>query len=336
MARVAVIGLGYWGPNLLRAFNNLNVLSGAFDQDIKKVRKYAENPAYNGVFFDTDWEKCLGRSDVDGVVIATPPDSHYNMAMKALEVGKHVFIEKPMTLKVNESEKILAAARAANRVILVGHIFLYSPEIIKLKELMDKPEFGDIYYVYTQRLNLGKIQSPANVIQDLAPHDLSIINYLVESKCIAAQAFGKAHILETEDVAFLNLKYKNGVIAHLHLSWLDPLKVRNTVVVGAKQMIVCDSGAKKIELYNKRVNIDKRQQVSNRSYADHLMSYKYGDVISPYIDNCEPMMEECRDFLNCIDKGTEPVAHGKLGVDVVKILTALQRSVEENGKWMNV
>lgn len=336
MARIVVIGLGYWGPNLLRTFNNLDVLLAAFDQDIKKVKKFAENPVYNGVFFDTDWEKCLGKPDVDGVVIATPPDTHYDIAMKVLEAGKHVFIEKPMTLKVKESEKIIATAQATNRVVLVGHIFLYSPEIIKLKELISKTAFGDVYYVYTQRLNLGKIQSSANVIQDLAPHDLSIINYLIDSKCIAAQAFGKAHILETEDVAFLNLKYENGIIAHLHLSWLDPLKIRNTVLVGTKQMVVCDSGSKKIELYNKRVNIDKRQHISNRSYADHLMSYKYGDVISPYIDNYEPMMEECKDFINCIDKGTEPIAHGKLGVDVVKILAALQKSLKENGKWVNV
>jgi predicted dehydrogenase len=336
MARVAVVGLGYWGPNLLRTFNNLDALAGAFDQDYKKVNKFAKDPAYSEVFFDTDWERCLGRSDVDGVVIATPPDTHYNIAMKALLAGKHVFVEKPMTLKVHEAEKILQRARDVNRVVLVGHIFLYSPEIIKLKELVDKPAFGDIYYVYTQRLNLGKIQSPANVIQDLAPHDISIIDYLIDSRCVEAQAFGKAHILETEDVAFLNLKYENGVIAHLHLSWLDPLKVRNTVVVGTKQMIVCDSAAKKIELYNKRVNINKRQHVSNQSYADHLMSYKYGDVISPYIDNYEPMAEECKDFLRCMDEGLEPVAHGSLGVEVVKVLTALQKSVKGSGKWVSV
>lgn len=336
MAKVVVVGLGYWGPNLLRSFNNLNVLTGAFDFDSRKIKTFVKNPAYSGVFFDTEWEKCLGRSDVNGVVIATPPDTHYKIAMKALRAGKHVFIEKPMTLDVKQAEKILECADKLKLVVLIGHIFLYSPEMIKLKELISKPAFGDIHYIYTQRLNLGKIQSPANVIQDLAPHDISILDHITNSKCKEVQAFGQAHILDTEDVAFVNLKYDNGIVAHLHLSWLDPLKVRNMIVVGTKQMIVCDSGMKKIELYNKRVDIEKRQYVSNRSYADHLMSYKYGDVISPYIDNYEPLMEECKDFLNAIDNDVEPTANGKLGVEVVKVLVALQKSVKGDGKWVKV
>lgn len=336
MARIVIVGLGYWGPNLLRSFNRLNVLAGAFDLDSKKIKRFIKDPVYNNVFFDTNWEKCLGRSDVDGVVISTPPDTHYKIAMKSLKAGKHIFIEKPMTLEVKQAEKILKCAHELNRIVLVGHIFLYSPEIIKLKELVSKSAFGDIHYIYTQRLNLGKIQSPANVIQDLAPHDISILDYLINDKCVEVQAFGKAHILDTEDVAFINFKYANGVMAHLHLSWLDPLKIRNTIVVGTKQMAVCDSVTKKLELYNKQVNITKRQCVSNKTYADHLMNYKYGDVIYPYIDNYEPLIEECKDFLNSINNNTEPVANGKLGVEVVKVLVALQKSVKGDGKWVKV
>lgn len=336
MARVAIVGLGYWGPNLLRTFDNLNSVAAAFDLDRKKVAKFAENPIYKGIHFDTDWEKCLGRNDVDGIVIATPPDTHYNIAMHAMLAGKHVFIEKPMTLSVEESEKIVRRAVDVKKIVLVGHIFLYSPEILKLKEIITKKTFGRIQYIYTQRLNLGKIQSPANVIQDLAPHDISIIDYLLDSRCKKVQAFGKAHVIDTEDVAFINMEYENGVICNSHLSWLDPFKLRNIVVVGANQMVSCDSGSKKITLYNKRVDINKRQKITNKSYADHLMNYEYGDVISPYIQNYEPMMAECEEFLNCIDNDARPISDENIGLSVVKTLDAMQRSLKGNGKWVNV
>lgn len=336
MAKVAVVGLGYWGPNLLRTFNNLGALAAAFDLDSKKINKFAKDPAYKDIFFSTDWEKCLGRNDVSGIVVATPPNTHYRIAYNALLAGKHVFIEKPMTLDPAESEKLLGLAKTCKKIILVGHIFLYSPEIIKLKEIISKPTFGDVHYIYTQRLNLGKIQSPANVIQDLAPHDISIIDYLLDSKCKQVQTFAKSHVIDTEDVAFINMEYENGVICNLHLSWLDPFKVRNIVVVGTKQMVACDSGEMKIELYNKRVDIEKRQDISNKSYADHLMNYKYGDITIPYIQSYEPMAAECKDFLDCIDKNKEPLSSGHLGLSVVKALDAMQKSLEENGKWVTI
>jgi len=335
MARVAIIGLGYWGPNLLRTFNNLDALAGAFDLDDKKVRKFAKDPAYNGVFFDTDWEKCLGRSDVDGMVIATPPDTHYKIAMTALEAGKHLFIEKPMTLDVKQAEKIIEQANASQRVVLVGHIFLYSSEIIKLKSIISSKKFGDVQYIYTQRLNLGKVQSPANVIEDLAPHDISILNYLLDSTCTEAQVTAKSHLIDTEDVAFINLKYGD-VLCNLHLSWLDPLKVRNTVIVGTKQMAVCDSMEKSIHLYNKSVNVEKMESEMSESYSNYLMTYMYGDVLIPHIESSEPMKAECKEFLDCIDNKTTPLADGVLGLQVVRTLHAMQKSLKGNGKWVTV
>lgn len=336
MARVALVGLGYWGPNLLRTFNNLNALAAAFDLDAKNIKKLAKDPVYKHIYFDTEWQKCLGRDDVDGIVVATPPNTHFDIAKESILGGKHVFIEKPMTLDVKEAEELVELAKKHNKIILVGHIFLYSPEIIKLKEIVQKKSFGEIQYIYTRRLNLGKIQSPANVIQDLAPHDISILDYILESKCRRVQSFAKAHVIDTEDVAFINMEYENGVICHAHLSWLDPLKLRDIVVVGTKQMVICESGRQKIKLYNKKVDIDKRQHLTNQSYADHLMNYEFGDVISPYIQSYEPMAAECQEFLNCIDKNNRPLSDEHMGLSVVKTLDAMQKSLKGNGKWVNI
>lgn len=333
--KVVVVGLGCWGPNLLRTFNSLDALIGAFDLDDKKLEKFSKDHTYKHVFFDTDWTKCLGKSDVSGIVVATPPDTHYNIAMKAIEAGKHVFIEKPMVLDIKQAEEILNFAKKQNKIIMVGHIFLYSPEIIKLKEIINSKDFGNTLYVYVKRLNLGKIQSPANVIEDLAPHDISILNYLLDTHCNKVQVFGKAHIIDTEDVAFINMYYGN-VLCNLHLSWLDPLKVRDMVIVGTKQMAVCDSMNKVISLYNKYVDVKKVDSVSSESYANHLMSYKYGDITIPYINICEPMVVECEEFLRCIRVNEQPLSDGELGVSVVKTLSAMQKSLRGGEKWVKV
>lgn len=334
--KLALVGLGYWGPNLLRVFNNLNVVKAAFDVNEKRIRKFGSDPVYKGIYFDTDWERCLGRKDINAVAIATPPDTHHKFAMEALRNNKHLFIEKPMTLNSKEAEEIVELANKKDKIILVGHIFLYSPEIIKLKEIINSEDFGDIHYAYIQRLNLGKIQSPANVIEDLAPHDISILNYLFDSSCKKVQTNATSHVIDSEDVAFINMEYDNGVTAHLHLSWLDPLKVRKTVIVGTKQMVVCDSGTKQIEVYNKGIDIEERKEISNLSYARHLMSYRYGDVVIPYIDSAEPMMVECQEFVDCVNEKKKPLASGEMGLEVVKTLEAMQRSLRKEQKWETI
>jgi predicted dehydrogenase len=334
--KLSVIGLGYWGPNLLRNANNIGVLHSAVDLDEEKLLKFVNDPVYKEVIFSTDYKYLLEDKDVDGVIIATPPNTHYKIAIDALNHGKHVFLEKPMTLDVNEANEILLLANKLGLVLSVGHIFLYSPEIIKLKEIINRPDFGKIHYAYIQRLNLGKIQSPANVIEDLAPHDISIIDYLFDSECDSVSAFGTNHVIDTEDVAFINMKYKNGTTAHLHLSWLDPLKIRKTVVVGSKQMVVCESGEKKIEIYNMGIDVKERSETSNLSYADHLMSYRYGDMVVPYINNKEPMRDELLDFVNSIKNNTMPIASGNIGFNVVKVLSAMQTSLKNSGAWIEV
>ena len=334
---LVLVGLGYWGPNLLRVFNSLGTIQVAVDQDASKLERFEKDPVYRDIEFSTDWRYFVDYPGIDGFIIATPPDTHYDIALTALQHGKHVFVEKPMTLEPFQAEELVRVAKEVDRVLMVGHIFLYSPEIIKLKEVIQSEDFGDILYTYVQRLNLGQIQAPANVIEDLAPHDISILNYILDDKCTEVLATAKSHVIDdVADVAFINMKFSKGTMAHLHLSWLDPLKVRNTVVVGTKQMVVCDSGSKKIEIYNKGVDIGERKHLSNMSYARHLLSYKYGDVISPYIDGTEPMMTEAKEFISCALNSRQPLASGELGLDVVLTLGAMQRSLERGQVWEKV
>lgn len=332
---LVLVGLGYWGPNLLRTFNSLGVLKAAFDISSNKLEKFKRDSTYSNIIFGTDWSVGL-TSTIDGVIIATPPNTHYEIAIKAIKSGKHVFIEKPLTLNIDEANSIVYEANKRNLIVFVGHIFLYSPEIIKLKEIINRDEFGDVRYVYTQRLNLGQIQSPANVVEDLAPHDISILNYLLDDECNEVLTVAKNHVANTEDVAFISMKFKTGILAHLHLSWLDPLKVRNTVVVGLKQMVVCDSMSKKIEIYNKSVDLGELHNDGNISFARHLMTYRYGDVILPYIDNHEPLLTEAKEFLRCIETKEKPLACGELGVNVVKVLMAMQKSLKEGQIWQKI
>ena len=335
--KVALVGLGYWGPNLFRTFFNMGVLAGAFDLNEKVLKYFADNKQYRDVFFETDWERCLGRADVDGVVIATPPHTHHEIAKKCLEEGKHVFIEKPMTLDIKEAEELHSIAEGLGKIIMVGHIFLYSPEILKLKEIICTEEFGKIYCIYTKRLNLGKIQSPANVIEDLAPHDISILDYLLDSTCSEVQVFAKSHITgRSEDVAFINMRYNGGPICNLHLSWLDPLKVRNLVVVGEHQMAVCNSNPKEITLYNKSVDLKTEEMKASKSFAAHMMVYKYGDAVIPYIENYEPMRKECEAFMEAMETGIPPLASSEVGVNVVRTLNAMQTSLKNDGEWVKV
>ena len=333
--KLAHVGLGYWGPNLLRNWNNLGVLSAAFEIDINNLKKYATSPVYRDVFFDTNWELCLGRSDIDAVSIATPPHTHYDLAKAALLNDKHVYVEKPMTLKSEHAEELVKLAEERDLILMVGHTFLYSPEILKMKEIISGEDFGQLLYIYTNRLNLGKIQSPANVIEDLAPHDFSIFDFLTDAPCDKIQAFATNHILDSEDIAFVNAKYENGTTAHMHLSWLDPLKVRRLVAVGSKKMAVCDSlSENKIAVYDKGVDLQLVEDQASGDYSRHLLSYRYGDVLLRHIDVYEPLAEMCTAFVHSVADEAPPLSDGHSGVRVVRSLTAAQESMKKEGLWV--
>jgi predicted dehydrogenase len=334
--KIVQVGCGIWGKNLLRTLNSLNVLSGVFDLDKESLINFTKQKIYRGVYFDTDWEKCLDRDEVKGVVIATPPKNHFEIAMKALQHDKHIFVEKPIATSLEEAEAIVKYAKSKNLIVMVGHIFLYAPEILKLKEIINSEAFGKVHYVYTQRLNLGQIQS-CGVLSDLLPHDISIIDFLLDRTCNSVSAFGMKNVLtNVEDVAFVIMDYGDDIKAHLHLSWLDPHKVRSTVVVGDKQMAVCDSINKTIAIYNKTVDLSKLQSETSLDYSRHLLSYKYGDVVYPYIETWEPLVKECQEFISCIEENRQPLSNGDVGVNVVKVLVAAQKSLSDNGWWKKV
>lgn len=331
--KLALIGLGYWGPNLLRNFVKLNVLAAAFDLDESKVKKYATNLTYQHVFFDTNWERCLGRKDVDAVVIATPPKTHYEIAMKALDANKHIFVEKPMTINVKDAESILSLAEKKNLIVMVGHIFLYTPEVRKIKEIIDSGELGEIQYIHASRLNLGKFQK-ANVVADLAPHDISIFNYLMGNnvKKVFAQGYGFIN-KKVVEVAFVIFEYECSTTCHLHLSWLDPKKCRTTTIVGTKRMLVYDMLAEeKIKVYDKGVDFDGS---ANIGYGEYLLSYRHGDVWSPSTKVWEPLGLECEHFIECVEEKKTPLTDGVNGLDVVRGLSAALESLC-TGEWVNV
>ncbi|MEA3497424.1 MAG: Gfo/Idh/MocA family oxidoreductase [Campylobacterota bacterium] len=331
--KLCQVGLGYWGRNLLRNLSALGHLAVAYDLNEKTVDKYRKDSVYRDIKFGTNYTECLDRLDINGVVIATPPDSHYQIALMCLNKGKHVFVEKPLTLLPKESKALVRLAKEKNLVLSVGHIFLYSPEIIKLKEVINSEAFGAVKYIYTQRLNLGKIQE-CGVVFDLAAHDISIVDYLLDDYCVETKVSAKSHIIAgVEDVAFISMNYSKGTFCNLHLSWLDPSKIRNLTVVGDKQMAVCDSTNKKVDVYNSSVDIMERSKTSNESFGSHLLSYSYGDVISKYIENTEPMKLELEDFVSCIKTGEIPVANGDVGSSVVRVMDAMKSSMMKDSGW---
>ncbi len=327
--KAALVGLGYWGPNLLRVLNKLGVLSAAFDLDYGKVKPFQSDPVYRGIYFDTDWRNCLGRKDVDSVFIATPPSSHYDIAKAALYAHKNVFIEKPMTLDVGEAKKIFELAENFKKVLMIGHIFLYVPEVIKIKEVIDSGELGDIVYIHASRLNLGKFQK-SNVISDLAPHDISIFNYLLDDEVKRVHTNGYGFInKDIVEVAKITFEYKKGAVADLHLSWLDPRKKRVTTIVGTKKMLVYNMLAEeKIKVYDKGVDA-----LDTSEYGAYLLAYRHGNVYSPFIESWEPLQKECEHFIECVNMKKPPLTDGKNGVEVVKILKAALESLE-TGEWV--
>jgi len=336
--KIGVIGAGYWGPNLIRNLFELGVLEIICDKSEKALNKVKKLPHAYNIKLTKNVDELL-QSKLDALVISTPPDTHYELAKKALLANKHIFVEKPLTLDSGEASELIELAEKRGLVLMVGHTFLYSPDIKLLRNIINDEEFGNIYYMYSRRLNLGKIQSSANVVQDLAPHDISIFQYLLGKKCESVQAYGSSYILgNVEEVVFVNLMYEGSIMVNLHLSWIDPLKVRELVVVGSKQMVKCDSLSKRINLYNKGVDIDRRSLKSKGTYAEHLLNYRYGDEVIPYIESQEPLKVEMLDFINCIENPDliVPESDGNLGLEVVKVLEAIQKSLRNGGKWVRL
>jgi predicted dehydrogenase len=319
--RFGVIGWGYWGPKIARNLDSLPhaMVTMVADMDARRLTTLAVNQPW--VQTTTHIEDIF-RSDVDAIVIATPVSTHFQLAREALLHGKHVLVEKPLTASVSEAEELVALAQERQRVLMVGHTFVYNPAVNELRKLVQSGELGKIYCIEAERVNLGLFRNDINVIWDLAPHDISILLYLLDKKPERIKVQAHAHVQpRIEDVAHLDLEFADGMNAHVHASWLHPCKIRRVTVIGDARMVVYDdtNPAEMIKVYNKGADV----------HADPVVSYRYGEITIPHIDWIEPLHLECEDFANAIRTGTKPRASGEAGLEVVKVLAAAQGALEQ-------
>lgn len=332
---VSVVGCGYWGPNLIR---NLMTIPG-FDVksicDLDTSRLDYFKSLYPSLETYTQVEDVFHDSAVDAVFIATPVGSHFKLARESLMSHKHTFIEKPLASSSDECRALISLAEERNLTLMVGHTFIYSSPVRQIKEIIDSGEVGEIYCINTQRLNLGIYQKDINVVWDLAPHDISVISYLLGLNPISVNCQGKAHVSKgIEDVANLSLDFHNGEFATVQTSWLNPNKIRNMTIVGSQKMIVYDDvePLEKIKIYDKRVDPPPHYD----SFGEFHYSYHYGDMNVPYINQVEPLKVECQHFKDCILTGAKPESSGEEGLQVVQVLEAASASLRNGGGKIDI
>lgn len=328
--KVGVVGVGYWGPNIIRNLNQIPTCDMAICCDMDEKRLAHMNRLYPGMKTTANYEDLIGDTSIDAIAVCTHVSGHYPLAKKALEAGKHVLIEKPMTAKVDEAEELVAIAKKNGLVLMVDHTFEYTAGVNKMKEIIESGVLGDVLYVHCSRLNLGIFQSDINVVWDLAPHDLSVILYAAGLKPRSVQTMG-AKLLhpKVEDMALVNLKCANNASAVIHVSWVDPRKVRTVAVVGSKQMLVYDDldPTAKIHIYDKCVDNPPHYD----TFGEFLCSYHYGDINMPRLQESEPLSVMCKHFLECVETGKTPRSDGESGLRMVRILEASDRSIAANG-----
>jgi predicted dehydrogenase len=323
---VGVVGLGYWGPNLARNFAALEECELRWCCDADAEKRQRLESAFPGARFTADLDDLLADSDLDAVVLATDVPSHARLAIQVLRAGKHCFVEKPLAQSAVEGAAVVDEAAAADRIMMVGHLLVYHPGVVKLKEIMDSGELGDVLYVYSNRVNLGQVRQDENALWSLGAHDVSVLLHLLEEEPIEALAHGESFVRDgVEDVVFCYLRFPSGRVAHMHLSWLDPHKERRFTVVGSDRMATFDDMAleRKVTVYDKGVD------PPTRSYGEWIT--RSGDVMSPQISNEEPLRIECRHFVACVRDGREPRSGAISGLRAVRVLEALQRSLDAGG-----
>lgn len=335
MIKIAQIGCGYWGPNLLRNFISLSNVEISCVAEMSKERRNYLEEKYPNLYVVSDYNQIFSNP-TDAVVIATPAESHYQLAKEMLSHGKHCLVEKPLALKASEAKELIELAKEKDRVLMVGHTFLFNAAVRRLKEEVKKGTLGRMYYVYSQRLNLGRVRTDVNVMWNLAPHDISILLYVLNENPVWISAYGERYIQDNiEDVVFLTVGFESGVIANIHVSWLDPNKVRRMTFVGSKKMIVYDDVEKdKIQIFDK--GIDKKSMDKTLgefdSFGEFQLIKRAGNVVSPSIDFDEPLAVEAEHFVECIKNKKKPISDGYNGLMVTKILETATKSINKEGK----
>jgi predicted dehydrogenase len=332
--RTGVIGYGYWGPNIVRNFHAQENCEVSLVADRNPKCEARLKKAFPSVGFTLDENDVLNSPKIDIVAIVTPVWTHFELAKRALENGKHVFVEKPFTYSVKQAEELIELADRKNLKIMVDHTFLFTGAVKKIKQLVDSKELGDLYYYDALRVNLGLFQHDVNVIWDLAPHDLSIMDYIIADKPEGVVATGEKHLNGVEDVAFITVYYPKRIIAHVNVNWLSPVKVRTTLIGGEKKMLVWNDleADEKLRIYDKGVSMS-----TNPSNLHQLLvSYRSGDMWAPQVEQIEALYAETRYFLKCIEENAKPFNDGEAGLRVVKILEAADKSIRDRGQAVTV
>ena len=336
MIKVGIIGCGYWGMNHIRVFSELPPATVVAVGDLRADRLKLVKQRFPTVRTCQKWEQVLGDSEIEGVVVSTPATTHYAITKECLLSEKHVLVEKPITTNIEQAEELVALAEEMGVVLMVGHTFLYNAGIKKVKTYIDDDDFGRVYYLYTIRTNLGPIRQDVNAIWDLAPHDVAIFNYLLDCKPTWVSATG-AKVLRNsrEDVGFITLHYPDDIIGNIHVSWANPNKVREVVVVGSNKRICFDdlNTGEQIRVFEKGVISEPAE---TGSFDEFRLLMRDGDVISPKIEASEPLKNQGAHFLDCIRTGTQPLTDGRNGLDVVEVMVAIQSSVARNGAPVQV
>jgi predicted dehydrogenase len=327
--RIAVVGLGHWGPNLARNFSRLADLTWICDASPERLERHA--PAYPGIRATSSLDDLLEDEELDAIALATPVPTHAELAERVLRAGKHCFVEKPLAQSVEEAERVAEAARTTDRVLMVGHLLEYHPGVQLLKDLIDSGELGTVRYLYSNRLNLGVLRPNENALWSLGAHDVSVLLRLAGEEPYECRAVGESYMQEgIEDVVFCYLRFPSGLAAHMHLSWLDPHKERRLTVVGSRKMATFDD----MELERKLTVYDKGFDENWSSYGEYIA--RSGDIFSPRVPNEEPLQIECRHFVERVKDGAQPRSDAESGLRVVRVLESLQQSLQESSRAARV
>jgi predicted dehydrogenase len=326
--RVGVIGLGYWGPNLVRNLHELPDAELVAVCDLRGEALETVSRRYPAIAATTRVQDLLLDDAIEAVVIATPVSSHHQLAVTALEAEKHVFVEKPLAASTDEARDLIALAETKGRVLMPGHTFLYSPPVNTIRGLVESGELGDIYFISTSRVNLGLHQPDVSVVWDLGPHDFSILRYWLDETPTHVSAVSRGCVMpDTPDIAFINMEYASNVVAHVELSWLAPSKLRRTTIVGSRKMVVYDdTSAEPVRVFDSGVMLR-----DPKTFGEYRLTYRTGDIVSKQVDATEPLLLEMADFCSAIRTGSNPRSSADVGLDVVRIVEAVDASLTGGG-----
>lgn len=338
MIKLAVIGCGHWGPNFVRNFMQMENVRVKYACDYSPQRLSHIKSLYRNLITTDDYARILKDNEIGAVVIATPAKSHYKIARQALLHNKHVLVEKPIATNIRDAQQLIRLAAKKRKILMVGHTFKFNPAVNKLRQLIKTKKLGRVCYIYSRRTNLGPLRKDVNAMWDLSPHDISIVSYLLDSQPKDVTARAKKFLDHgLEDVAFMTLLYPKGVFVHVHVSWLDPRKVREIIVVGNKKMAIFDdlNPEQPIKVYDKSV-VKKKFKQDYDSFKEFQMIIKEGKTRSPKVTFKEPLKVECSHFIACINNGRRPLTDGQDGLAVLRVILALQKSIESDGSLVKL